>query len=107
MDFLRTIYSFDPTISIIMLVGMVIGVWGAIVEKNKRIFWCLLMAEGMYAVLVYLGMKLGYMGIMIFFGLIILLAVLILLIQTIKERKIADSSCHDIVIRNVSIEETS
>lgn len=95
MDILRTVYSFDPTISIIMLVGVVIGIWGSIVEKNNRIFWCLLIVEGMYAFLVYLGMKLGYTGIMIFFGLIVLLAALMLLIQTIKDRK-RDSSSHEI-----------
>ena len=33
MDYLNTVYSFNPTISIIMLIGIVIGIWGAIAEK--------------------------------------------------------------------------
>lgn len=41
----------------------------------------------MYVVLIYLGMKLEYTGILIFFGLIILLSVVIYVIQSIKGSK--------------------
>ena len=43
--------------------------------KNGRILGCILFAESLYAVLVYLGIKLEYTGILIFFGLIIALTV--------------------------------
>ena len=81
---LKTVYNFDPIINKILLIGLVVGIWGAVADKNKRIFFCLLVAEGMYVVLIYLGMKLEYTGILIFFGLIILLAVVIYVIQRIK-----------------------
>lgn len=79
MDFIRTIYSFDPTISIIMLLGIGIGIWGIAVERNKRIFMCLITAEVMYGVLVYLGMKFEYLGILAFFGLVIVITCIVYL----------------------------
>lgn len=37
-----------------LIVGIAIGIYGSIVEKNGRILWCVLFAEGMYSVLVHL-----------------------------------------------------
>ena len=81
MDFLNTIYSFNPTIAIIMIVGIVICVIGAIVGKDKRILYGILLIEGMYAILVYLGMKLGYLGVLIFLGIIMVLTIGVYLVQ--------------------------
>lgn len=57
-----------------MAVRIVIKIGSAVVDKNKRILWCVLFVKGLYVILIYLGMKLGYTGDLIFFGLVIALA---------------------------------
>ena len=75
MDFLQSVYSFNSNISIIIIIGIIISIYGAIVGKEKQIALCVLFVEVMYSVLVYLGVKLEYMGVLLFFGMIMALAI--------------------------------
>lgn len=34
MDVLRTVYNYDPAIRKILLIGLVVGIWGAVADKN-------------------------------------------------------------------------
>ena len=72
-----------------MIVGIVICVIGAIVGKDKRILYGILLVEVIYAILVYLGMKLEFSGVFIFLGLILILTVGVYLIQ--KRRNNSES----------------
>ena len=87
MDVLRTVYAFDPTLSKILLIGLVIGIWGTIVDRNKRIFLCVIFSEAMFVTLVYLGVKYEYAGIIAFFLLIMVVTIGIYVIQRIQSKR--------------------